>query len=401
MRIDPSTIAALLTVALGAVAAGLFFASLQHSGSLRRALQQWSAALLLGPIGWTLMEWAGGWEFWWLPGKVFVTLSCVCYLRSVRHMSGWGPPDSILLGLVALVAGLTLLYALLWPLEAMRTAFMSLVCGGLCLATAVSASKPLGLPRTGARIVIVASGVAGVLWLLRAGLLYLPAGSPGRELMTSDLAESLSLGLAMLVPSAGSFGVLLMGNDRLLDRLAFRADHDPLTGALTRGALLDRLARLSPAQTGQHALLLVDIDEFKSVNDRFGHDVGDHALREVFAAMGEAAGPDALLARFGGDEFVVVLPDCSEVEAERRARTMNRLVSERPLHAAGQSIGLRISVGAAMARDARNPADWIKRADQALYEAKRNGRNEVRVSSMRVRAPLRAVEAAAETGRGA
>jgi diguanylate cyclase (GGDEF)-like protein len=134
------------------------------------------------------------------------------------------------------------------------------------------------------------------------------------------------------------------------------------------------------------ALLLIDVDHFKDYNDRFGHPAGDACLRAVVGAIGEAGlRPGDLVARYGGEEFVVLLPVCDIEGAARVAERIRRRVET--LHdrgAASAAAPVSVSVGLAGVRDARctTPAELIRAADMAMYDAKHNGRNQVRLRAV-------------------
>jgi diguanylate cyclase (GGDEF)-like protein len=157
------------------------------------------------------------------------------------------------------------------------------------------------------------------------------------------------------------------------------AEHDALTGVLNRRAILARLraAFAQARQTGESlSLLFLDLDHFKQVNDSFGHRAGDQCLRAVIAPIaGELRQGDAL-GRYGGEEFVILLPGAGATDAEVVAERIRRRVQEMPILVSGTRIGLTLSVGVAtLDGDVVVPDDLIERADSALYHSKSSGRN--------------------------
>ena len=177
--------------------------------------------------------------------------------------------------------------------------------------------------------------------------------------------------------------ITLVENARLLDRvsearrrLAHQAYHDQLTGlanrTLFRERLDDALAR-HRAGGGAPAVLYVDLDDFKAVNDRYGHDTGDRLLRAVAGRLRTAGDT---VARLGGDEFAVLLHDCGDVEAAARA-VVERLC--RPYDIGGRCLRIGASAGFADAADGPGigAEDLLRRADAAMYVGKRNGKNTV------------------------
>ncbi len=156
---------------------------------------------------------------------------------------------------------------------------------------------------------------------------------------------------------------------------------DPLTGAYNREFLQHRLpAELSLAhQRSQSlAMAMVDVDHFKLVNDRFGHDVGDEVLSEVARRLRGAIRSTDLLVRYGGEEFLVVLPDADLGRAcEIGERVRAALQAEAIQTSSGATIETRVSVGVAALTPEDDAATLIRRADTALYSAKGRGRNRV------------------------
>ncbi len=159
------------------------------------------------------------------------------------------------------------------------------------------------------------------------------------------------------------------------------ATSDALTGLMNRTEALRVLAELTAAPDQSLALLFVDLDQFKFVNDTLGHPAGDQFLKVVGDRLGECAGPADLVARFGGDEFLVLCPTISTFdEAERLGQ---RIVAglQRPLSIHGRSVSLSVSVGIAMhpPQPGFGSTDLLADADLAMYAAKRSGRSSVAV----------------------
>jgi diguanylate cyclase (GGDEF)-like protein len=151
---------------------------------------------------------------------------------------------------------------------------------------------------------------------------------------------------------------------------------DTLTGVWNRRQGTDLIAAdLSARRPGQAlSLLMLDIDHFKSINDTFGHQAGDQILIEVASRVRRSLRGNDVVARWGGEEFVVMLRDCALPDALRLAEGIRSTIAEVPFGTLGS---LTVSIGAAEIRANENLASWLGRADQALYRAKRAGRNEV------------------------
>jgi diguanylate cyclase (GGDEF)-like protein len=155
--------------------------------------------------------------------------------------------------------------------------------------------------------------------------------------------------------------------------------HDPLTGLANRRLALDRIAAAVEHARRQQSLMAVmylDVDGFKLVNDQHGHGCGDALLKEIAARLAGRMREEDTVARIGGDEFVVVLPEIRDLAgASKAAREIIALFS-RPMQCEGLSLRVSTSIGIAVhPLDADNPETLLQSADQALYAAKRAGKN--------------------------
>jgi len=168
-----------------------------------------------------------------------------------------------------------------------------------------------------------------------------------------------------------------------LDQSLELAVTDQLTGLHNRRYMtsqLDALVRRAAAGGDPVAVLVIDIDHFKKVNDSFGHAVGDEVLREFAVRLASNVRAIDLPVRFGGEEFVVVMPDTELDHAHRIAERIRLHVAGSPFRVMGgeELLTVTISIGvAASLGEADTPAELVKRADEAMYEAKAKGRNRV------------------------
>lgn len=161
-----------------------------------------------------------------------------------------------------------------------------------------------------------------------------------------------------------------------------QATHDPLTELFNRGAILETLTKeLSRVQREQKSIsvMLADIDHFKHINDTFGHRAGDAALKEVSHRMVENLRSYDSVGRYGGEEFLIILPGLDEHSALGRADKFRLAVAQTPVPIEEQAIPITISVGIAVVGpgDDLHPERLVHRADEAMYEAKNTGRNRV------------------------
>jgi diguanylate cyclase (GGDEF)-like protein/PAS domain S-box-containing protein len=160
------------------------------------------------------------------------------------------------------------------------------------------------------------------------------------------------------------------------EALAHRAFHDPLTGLANRRLFMDhlRLAVHSLGRTGgEVAVLFVDVDRFKSINDRWGHRAGDDALRQIAQRLQASVRIPDTAARLGGDEFALVCPVADRTGAARIAERLHQALNE-PLNLEGKRLAVGTSMGVATTDTATtDPGELLARADQAMYRAKRGG----------------------------
>ncbi len=176
--------------------------------------------------------------------------------------------------------------------------------------------------------------------------------------------------------------VLALGDQRRgAERNAMRSTRqDTLTGLVNRGVFLDRLrSSLTRARRQQRmvAVMLIDIDNFKVVNESLGHAAGDTVLESCSNHLSAALRPGDVLARFGGDEFVVLASGLTTVEAAAIAADRLRAAVEAPVHLAGREVRVTASVGLAIAEGDPTAEELLQYADAALHEAKNRGRERV------------------------
>ena len=194
-----------------------------------------------------------------------------------------------------------------------------------------------------------------------------------------DLTPALTLGQEK---RPDDLTLLAKSFDAMRMRLAEQIGTDPLTGCLNRRALETRLRaewRQAKRRGSTVAVMAIDLDHFKNINDTHGHPFGDVVLQELAGIMKATARDTDVVARLGGDEFVIVLPDTGWQGALTFAERMRRKVDDFPFGSATGAIRLTISVGVALARgtDPISPEVLLQDADRSLYKAKSGGRNRI------------------------
>jgi two-component system cell cycle response regulator len=166
--------------------------------------------------------------------------------------------------------------------------------------------------------------------------------------------------------------------------LRAQATHDSLTGLWNRGAILDMLQNeLARSQRSRQsmAVIMADLDHFKNVNDTYGHLVGDRVLRDSALSMQTAIRSYDSIGRYGGEEFLIVAPGCELAEAGQIAERLREAVANKTTKLdSGVALEITTSLGVAATNGNLNSEELLRAADDALYEAKRRGRNAVTVS---------------------
>jgi diguanylate cyclase (GGDEF)-like protein len=172
--------------------------------------------------------------------------------------------------------------------------------------------------------------------------------------------------------------------------LQHKATHDSLTGLLNRAAITDLLRRelaRAPREKSCCGVLLADLDHFKAVNDSLGHAAGDEVLQEAAARLTAGVRGYDAVGRYGGEEFLLVLPGCDAIALCDRAEHILAAFRDHPFVAMGEPLRVTVSMGAASSAEwpEASPDSLVRCADGSLYKAKRSGRDRAEVA-MRVEA---------------
>ncbi|MBO9662101.1 diguanylate cyclase [Dokdonella sp.] len=273
-------------------------------------------------------------------------------------------------------------------------------------ALAVLAALPALLPDWMVEYALAALLLALAPLLLGAGLLtwqqgsrrggfFLGAWIPGLLLVILRALQlilhwPLPVWLEFALPAGFAYASLVLAYGLADHTLSIRherdvahrlAEHDALTGVLNRRAILARLRAgfLQARETEEPlSLLFLDLDHFKQVNDTYGHHVGDQCLRALVGPILSEMRQGDALGRYGGEEFLVVLPGAAAANAEVVAERIRKRVEDMALLVSGRRIGVTLSIGiAALDADVLTPNDLIERADAALYRSKSGGRNRI------------------------
>lgn len=256
--------------------------------------------------------------------------------------------------------------------EAMRTVFVyTLFVSAL---TAIEGRGIYGTYWTFPVIVIISVSLTRPKAKIYGALFFLFSSVCMFVFLEPEIALRAVTGLFVTFVIVNTFlGIL----ENLQERLVAEMVRDPLTGAFNRRQLqpvleeaFERKHRtLSPA-----SILLIDIDNFKSINDKYGHVVGDHVLKELVALVNGRTRRFDKLFRMGGEEFLLFLPDTSGAGALKLAENIRSLIANAPLV---ENNAVTVSIGLSELQFGEPTNIWIENSDRALYEAKKNGKNRI------------------------
>ncbi|MDD3353979.1 GGDEF domain-containing protein [Zoogloea sp.] len=296
------------------------------------------------------------------------------YMQRPGRLYGAGIAGLLLM--LGLMAALTVLY----PQPALRVGIASAVSGTLFLMGAHCVARGrLGM-HPARYAYALASGMHGAFMVLR------PWGfvTEGQGVWLVNQAVSIP-GLIILESIVSlvlmAFGVLMLANEQTQTAIKHLADRDALTGVFNRRAFMvhfDKAAQLSRRRKTSLAILAVDLDHFKRINDTWGHKQGDDGLLHFVKVAQHCLRNTDLIGRIGGEEFAVILPDTPLDEAALVAERLRTGLMAAALPAGEQEVmTITASIGVTPCGRDEPPELALQRADQAMYQAKRNGRNQV------------------------
>ena len=382
MKLDPHTMMVMIA-ALSLMLSGLLALSGLHTRFVR-GVGHWAAASFCISIGFgfSIMQLAPATAGWWIvAGTALLAAGAGLQYVGIQAFMDKTPDWRIPLLVVGVMCAQTIWFVLIdfnsnarAIANSMVLALISAVCARMLL---VPASQPL---RTASWLTGATFAALALTHLARVLVI---AFSPEHDyaLYAQMPVNRVSFLVSSISQLCLGFGFVLMLNYRLADELQHLAAHDALTGAFNRRSLSDEAERLLArcTRTGDVlTVMMIDVDHFKSINDRFGHAAGDEVLRRLAAIVQEAVRTGDYFARYGGEEFCVLLPNTSEEQSGVLAERLRRSYSEMALRFGENLFQSTISVGVADSCHAGTSLSGLfAAADEALYRAKQQGRNRV------------------------
>jgi diguanylate cyclase (GGDEF)-like protein len=263
-----------------------------------------------------------------------------------------------------------------------RTLITYLVQGYLLARTVMMARLPLRAEfGRAAYYGVVIPGLLIAVALAALGVRQAAAfGTPQEVHVAANITVGV-MGLYLFTAALFNTGFMLLLTQRLLLKLRRASRQDALTGLENRSSIDTTLHHLW-AQRGRggegFAVLMIDVDFFKSINDAHGHAVGDQVLQHVAAVIAGQARQADSVGRHGGDEFIIVAPQSTRAGAAQAAERLRKAMEDEDIHVRAHNLRITLSIGvAAQAESDSSVSDVIGRADRALYRAKARGRNNV------------------------
>lgn len=380
-HIDPRTVLLLSGVTSAFMAIILFSLKRNYPSSIK-GLGEWAIALVLVAAGSLL-----GFGLGLLPTVLSTTIPrillpaglLVVYVGTQRFF-GVTPRFKPWIVLIAVVALVQMWFTFVQPDFSTRLALSNALAACLYVAFAKMLLKQ-GLDTFAKRLIMgVVVCMLCVLTMRLVTLIIWPVGEDIFNTAPQHLVYVTSFAFLVVLKSVS---LVLLASERLHTEVAYLASHDSLTNALTRRHMNEVCAtELERSQRHVHsmALLIMDLDHFKGVNDTYGHQRGDEVLVDFVARVHALLRRPDQLARFGGEEFVALLPETSLEDALGVAERIRAACAQ--ADGTGPGPACTVSIGVTTNRAASDSVDaLIARADAAMYQAKALGRNRVEIAA--------------------
>lgn len=311
-----------------------------------------------------------------LMGVILIYRGLFKFLDISLHFERWLSP-----ALVMLLAPALYFYTFHTPDVGVRIQVFSILLAAACFTGASGLLLHREIHgRTAVKMLIAMFLLLGIFFTFRSLWAFYEA--PPNNFMKAGLLSALTIIAGEFLVILSSFATIWMASDKLQDELSKIARIDPLTGIYNRRAFDEYCdIEFSRAQRSgsSFAIIMCDLDHFKKVNDQYGHHIGDEVLKRFAEILKDKIRQQDVAARFGGEEFILLLPDTNteqglQVAEQLRAKTAETLVT------LDNGISLIISASFGVAHNCTGDSTWtavLHRADSALYAAKKQGRNRV------------------------
>lgn len=357
-------------------------------GRRRDGLGRWAAALLVNAVGHLLIMLRGQVPdiFSVVAGNVLLSCVFVGMIAAIYQFQDRPARWPLLLAAPAVV---TVFVTMFMDNFSARASFVGLVIG-LQAIWALAATLERRHATVGRGQWLLVAGLAlEALVLGGRSVLTIATPETATTILQGSVLQTVTFMATFSVVLVSSVGFVFMSRDRTDENNRVMAAVDPLTGVANRRSLISALDRDVSRAIRTHepiALMMVDIDHFKHVNDRYGHPAGDEVLCSVVSVLRQRVRAQDLVGRYGGEEFMVLLPDTDLVGAEQLARELCKAVEESRCFAQGagpEGVVVTVSIGV-FGGHLESGDSWdmlIAAADRALYQAKNNGRNRVEVAT--------------------
>lgn len=382
MSLDPRTLLFSLILTYGLSVVSMFVAAASRKSNKPGGMEKWAGAMFLGTLTWGLIAARGRIPDFFavivangILTAAFALILAAIYEFQQRPLPRWQylVPVAMMLLMVTLL-GDDIRSRFIW--DGIIYGFQLVLIGRALLTDEGT--------RAGQAWRLMFGGVVMLLLVLamRAGFAlsgHIQFAQPQNNLAIQPI-QLITYLASMSIALLGSFGFLLMVKERTDNEIMHLAMTDSLTQIPNRRALTDYAEHALARRSGLPlALLMIDADHFKLINDTHGHQIGDDVLCRITALFaGRLRGQD-LLGRYGGEEFLVVAPDTDSEDALALAESLRKIIAAKPFPTPEGDIFLSVSIGISHcpATAKRGLKEMLKEADAALYEAKHTGRNRV------------------------
>jgi diguanylate cyclase (GGDEF)-like protein len=384
MSLDPLTAYLVTTVFSLLNGAVLGFMHPALPKDLQPSAADWRiGTLLLAASTIVFLGYGASREDWLLPiANGCVLIGIALYLRSLRRYVGKSDRGWVFVPAAIGIASL-IFFTMIQPSFAPRIVVSSLIVFAYIAASVhVLWQHRRSHHSISSAVLIGLMLIAAALLLARAAYFTVIDTTVTGVTQTGSIVNVVTPILIAAIPIIGTTAFALLCFERIRRDLHVAATTDALTGLPNRRTIAERANEMfeqAKLKLGAFSMAVIDVDHFKSINDRFGHDVGDRVLTHIARVLSSVTREHSMVGRQGGEEFVVLFNAADAHEAREAVERLRSEIAGKPLLHNDNSIEVTVSIGLATQKDDdANIDDLLRRADRALYRAKAEGRNCVR-----------------------